>query len=1349
MQRHTQWDLYLAVFGCVAACASTGMADAWVWGWLGWAGLSVPHTWQEVWPSLRVLASGAAGLAAMVWAVWRGWRGRWMALAVLVAGALPLAAPVLIAAGGKAALAAACKVAGLAIVIVCVPAATAVVLAAPQSLLAQRLQDTRGGITLPGGLGARAPPRGPIAARRVSGSSPCPTCGHDDECYFTSDLDHVVCTRVESDRPIPDSLKGTAWIHPIPAGAAPRVTRARRRPARDLAADWLTPPALRRSQRLAAEQALDSYMRSRGFSTGAAVLARAGVQMTIHHHVPWPTPLDHEPTYYYAYAVPDPDRPDRIDARAAAVLALTPSGAKASVAAWRGDARRTYGLRGCGVVRDLRHLRDDVPALPGLPNDGRRIIVGEGLETVLAGMAGLGGGGIECVDAGHLATLLESHTWVRLLQQAGAHLVILVDTGDTIQAGHQAGAGDEASAACLARAREAGIPALALRPPSRYAHQTPDGPAADWADVLAQGGVAGVEQAAVEAAEAEAEATLIAAAETALADADEAAENLSAAIHHLPTWRQVAPESPPPAHDPAAALATLLQNRATLGAVLAARLQPGAIGNAVIPPAPGRGKTHLMAAAAAATSAPVAIGAATIADRDAMADMIPGAVIAPARSADPLNCGHCPLAAKNGISSLSEMKRGTTLLACVTCPPGQATMNEVRDRDEAHLPIRPRDPVVLTDAGLCPYIWQTEAARRARVIVVTIQKLLGDLEGVTLRRHPGGPREPRHLVVDDCSAIVNENSYTIQDLTDWATTADRQAAVDRGEVRPVSAYAAIRAQDTDTHDPAGRAVALARLAPPIRNLATWLVAHSDDHARLNPAEWTGFIDASGDPALPWLDATGAEAITAATDGSIDLPLRGVATLRQAIADGMAWVAHAGLTAYSPSPLAALSGMVPITLLDATPPPAVYDLLGVAPTPADPLPSNVHVTYYVDGGHGKRSVTDPRSADREQSHLEAVVREVAGRIPVGAEAAVITHKSLAERVGRAMADPGDNGKSRGGYAIHIDGRTVHVGWYGYHDRAHNEWLRCVSIDTFGVPQLSPQEQERLYLAERTTIALQRRRAQVAAAMAALPPSTSKADRLAAQVAAEARAKADHPDPTWNPTRIQRAYRLPGGSGVESGVETTQDGWASDDQDAWARAWTTAALCQAIGRLRAEARPEAFVEVHIHATFPVADMYGMRIDTVTHAAAWRTAGTRRAEERADQRRRYAAGVAGVRADGRHPSRRAVNAFLAAQGERGFGGQTWQLLVQSRADAVVSARKDTHSAAVPLPRGMGTWRAPSRAAQYRLAHGGHYITAMAERIRSSTRPARGWQPRVLARRVRALVAVAASRARARGAG
>ncbi len=1131
----------------------------------------------------------------------------------------------------------------------------------------------------------RAPPaRTPIAARRVNRGIPCPACGGTDECYFTSDLEHVVCTRVVSDRPVRDAIHGTAWLHPVRPGLHPLVTRTRRRPARDLAAAWLTPAPLHRSQRIAAEQALDTYMRSRGFPAGAETLGRAGVQMTIHRHVPWPAPLDDEPVYYYSYAI---YRVDAVTDPAAAVLALTPAGAKAAIPAWGGDARRTYGPRPAGAVLDLHAIRGDVVSLPGLPDDGRRFVVGEGLETTLAGMAAVGGAGLACVDAGHMRSLLVAPTWRRLFADAGAHLVILVDTGDTIQAGHRAGAGDDAAAACLARAREAGIPALALRPPACYAHQTNHGPAADWADVLAQGGVEGVEQAAVEAA-------------------TEAAA--PSHLYHLPRLRR-GPAAPARAIDPLLILGNLRIARHDLpGQVAAATLATGAV-RTVLACATGTGKST--AFAAAAVEAGAALIAATTTERDRLA-RLSGAVAYPARSPDPASPGYCA-DWERVVKPLADRARGVALLACATCPLGQMAMQRIKSLREAHCPIPTSPNSVLVNEHMCPYIWHTERAREAEIAAATEAKLAGDPDGVSRRRESFGRRAPRPILADDCPDVVTEGIVTTDNIRGWVSTAPLQAAADDAEAarldspRRRESPDEARGRKAEARRLRARAAWLRAAQPHLQALAQVMADRAQDteQTRLDPAPWADFAAMALDAAGTWQDATGAEAILRLADGTRSIPLRALADLARALGRGTAWHLRGAVRYMLPAPLVDLARthQAPMVWATATPSSQLLRAAGAGVAGGgDAVPGNLWIVLHPESGHGKVACADRPQV--EAANLIAAIRRHAPTLPLGSQVAVITHMALAQRIGKIWADdPEDSTIAQSGYTCSrlVPGYTVQIGWWGRHHRAQDAWRCATMLILWGVVQFSPATLERQFCGGEDAVA---------------------------QAGAAA-------DSTWDPGQAIHTYEVPG----QPGTVWERDGYLRDDIDAYRRDWTTGETVQALGRLRGADRAEQVIPVHVYSTFPFTGNYGMHIDEIA-AREWRSAEDYREAAHEAAVARVDRAATALRAAGQRVSQRTVAAWIRGRGgrtsERAY--QTWLYLSADRAmhDEDTCTPILHHPAPAPAP-------------------GEHRITQSVGKI-VAVRPVGpalngAWQVRVLARRLRAVIAVAraASRARARGAG
>ncbi len=421
-----------------------------------------------------------------------------------------------------------------------------------------------------------------------------------------------------------------AWLRRHLGAEAPEIPVTRRRRstsaaeagARRRAANaqlWLDQPDIAPEARADAERALDQYLRGRGFLGGRQTLARAGLRVVVHSRPPFPFDGDgQEPehdTYYYAYPVTPPERTS-----CAAVFALWPDGRKASLAAWDGDSRRTYGPRPAGSHQMLLPLRADLLDLGDLP--GKRLVVGEGLETTLAAMAAVGGHGIVCLDAGHVASLLRHRPTAEAVRRLGGHLVIAADR-------EPSGVGLRAAQDCARLAQQAGIPALLLEPPGAY------GPKADWADVLQREGVAGTEAAAREAAQVAIRAAAVAAT---AASSEPPAPDPDDPLRHMPRLRRIEGFLPAPLPAPV----DLDAERARLQQVATDHIMGRGPTLQVVGPQPGTGKSHAGAAAvrAAGSEHPSGYITGTRAQRDDIAGRA-ASVPVPARSPDPADRGYC------------------------------------------------------------------------------------------------------------------------------------------------------------------------------------------------------------------------------------------------------------------------------------------------------------------------------------------------------------------------------------------------------------------------------------------------------------------------------------------------------------------------------------------------------------------------------------------------------------------------------------------------------------------------------------------------------------------------------------
>jgi hypothetical protein len=1061
-------------------------------------------------------------------------------------------------------------------------------------------------------------------------------------------------------------MRGSVVAEASPAAAARQDAEDARKRKRAVA--WLTPPPLITAELSEARRRYVAYWVHRGLPLETAEAMWRGAAPTT-----WPwKPGDHadpvalrrrrndvpQGAIYYAYSLRRPDGEP-----AAAVLALDAEGRKAQVAEWDGGSRRYYGGMPPGTHFLGPELRADVEPLPGVPQ-GTRVVVGEGIESTIALAAGIGGLPVACLDAGHMASLLKCAKVQESLVTAGAHLVVAVDL-------EPSGAGVRAASALLRLAEEHGIPAVALLPPQRYHLEDPrhpGGPCSDWADVLlaeaASGaGLAGVTAAALEAAEdplaipaTEAESPQAAAAQ----EPDEDDE-----LTELPSFAPPAAWREPTQGEPDEAARRVEAVRADLPDYIAASVRPGADGAAprrtLVRPQMGTGKSR--AAALAASKVPnTALVAATRKQRDTLA-AVAGAEVYPARTDDPDDLGYC--ARMEIVEPLAEQRRSIAAHACADCPIGLATMAVIKAEG-----IPEGTPRELSAKGLCPWVVSTERAREAAPAAATAAKLAGaptDVRRIRIRR---GELEDRPIVLDDCATVADLEDAAIADVLVWIGVVERRPpdwhraqamgcreragrASDEEERRHLHALAAGHDRIADAmeeHDAPAR----------LRALARTMEEGGDGWVRVDTAagDWPALRAMALDPRLRWQDATDAESVWRHADGEMEIPLRALQSLGGGIAREVVWVRRGMIKwgvpgvatvllrgdEHSPEPLEQTPCPAPVTILDATPSLHLETLLrqvGGEVAAAEAMSGNVEIVQRWAGLHGHRACDDGTSSQtREMERLLAVLRQAAAEARPGDMIASITHRSLVfallrrhEKDFKAAGLAVDDEPGPGGFRLPatLVGRadvTVRLGWWGYSERAHNEWETASRLILFGVPQLSPSGQEQIYCAERAALGL---------------PAT------------------------WDARRKMRQYKIPG----QPDGHIRAQGWADDGIDAWARDWTTSRTVQAIGRLRAVARPHDHLRVDVWTTVPLAEAHGMRVDRIETDAPWRTAAQYNAARTDDADHRCRTAIVGLRAEGRTTTRAAVEAWLRTRGLTGVGPQVYRRVRAAVSDGSVSIR------------------------------------------------------------------------------
>ena len=774
------------------------------------------------------------------------------------------------------------------------------------------------------------------------------------------------------------------------------------------------------------------------------------------------------------------------------VTALTRDGRKRPLSWAGGSCRYALGpLSGAYSSLPGADERISVSSSPETPF----YLIGEGLETVLAGRLLSGWPALFAVNANGVRTFLDNPETVGIFQKARAGLAILVDRD-------QSGTGQKASAALAQKAQSAGIPVLFLSPPKLVKGGEKG---ADWSDAVAELGTDG------------------AGAALRLA-IDRSEENLSSVEvgKVLPSDRlrnaddPVSPVVERESLDRAGGEVRKLisdsrtDDRPGVGAIDAGVGKSGI--NADLSWA------HQLSGAPLLTIAPTRALAEEAAEKG-------GGLFREGRTDDPSRAGHCPIYPE--VVPFSEKWRSVVAHKCHTCPNGAAVMAVSKGETP--------NPGVLP----CAHIRHIRDARVSPVVTSTAAMIEGDPR---LAFWTGEAIVKRKIVLDDAADLNDHRSIHGGDVSGWiraATHATRHdlAKIASGEESDGEENRRDRIRETDA------------LMPCLHALARLMAENpGDEQIRLAPEDWTEFSRLVQSSKLRWMDGLSAEAVYKDREGTLEIPLRTLKALGEAIGRGTAWVRKSILHFSVPTKAfeAIKNGAL---VLDATPSLAVrqvVEALGGKTTEIRVQQPSLTVRQVVSGSHGKTACSpDSPSFLREKRHLLSVVQTAVGTD--GAEnVAVLGPKDFVEAV---MGDLPAG---------------VEAGWWGRHNRGQNDWEKKTRLVVWGVPQLSPSVAEREYLSDRQAV-------------------------LCAGGTAW---------PEWDGTREEKWYKIPG-----QAKEILATGYKDEFVDAWAREWTTGEVVQAIGRLRAVRRPDEALTVEIHSMFPFAQVFGMEIDSVARAD-WRS-------------------------------------------------------------------------------------------------------------------------------------------------
>ncbi len=529
------------------------------------------------------------------------------------------------------------------------------------------------------------------------------------------------------------------------------------------------------------------------------------------------------------------------------------------------------------------------------------------------------------------------------------------------------------------------------------------------------------------------------------------------------------------------------------------------------------------------------------------------------RSERPENAGFCPV--YPDVEPFSERWRSVVAHKCADCDFGKAAMATVRGEATGD------DP--------CQYILHVNESRQAQVLATTGAMLEGD--PFVGKVKDGENVVPAKVVLDDIAEVSEHRAIHGGHVAEWIRASSRIIETS-GENQE-------------------RAEATKALLPWLSSLSHLLAENpGEEQIRLSPADWSEFSTLVRSSALKWMDGITAETIFRDAEGNLEIPLRTLKALGEALERGTAWV-RKGVLHFAISTRAVKALMD--GALFSTPLPrslwAIIEAQGGDITEIRARQDFLRVTQVLGAGHGKTACSpESPSFQREKMHFLNTVRSTAERVEAE-NLAVLTHKALADSL-----EPGD---------LPVG---VEIGHWGLDDWGPNRWERKTTLLILGVQRLAPSTAERIYMAER-------------------------------QAVVEAGGEAW---PVWDGTQAEKWYQVPG-----QPKEIFARGYSNDFIDQWSREWTTAKVVQAIGRLRSTRRT-APLEVVIHSNFPLSESFGMEIHALARPD-WRTMNDYQKSRKNDQTERAVVAIAAL---GEDSGRRKINEWLKSKGMAGIKPENW---------------------------------------------------------------------------------------------
>ena len=917
----------------------------------------------------------------------------------------------------------------------------------------------------------------------------------------------------------------------------------------------------------------------------------------------------------------------RPDEPSAHFTLITKTGEKRPEAWLQGDCRYTRGPQRTpagGAAHVIIRASDQKLEIPGVIG-GPAYCIGEGLESAGSGHKITGYTSIFAVTRGGVATFLDDEVVVKGLIAEGATLIILVDRDVS-------GDGQKSAAILARKARKCGIPVMFC-----VAQEVVKGGShgADWNDVLMELGLEGARGALLAAcAESEAQLSVI---------HDYQDFNIRPTTTNA-KLRRATDTEPSPSIDfrSLSDAATVVRDR------IKRHLTNKTGGPLALAISPGAGKSYVLAEECdrlalrydKPTPTVVITPTRKLAKEAAKKSF---GIDAPARSGEKGATGFCNIFPE--IKPLSEAWRSIVAHRCTTCVHGESAMSELRREG-----YQKGD---YTDIVPCAYLIQTDHARNWPTLTCTAQK--ANTDDTVFKMKDGKKWIARRAISDDYSELndhkmirqdqisgwVRASSYAITktakgiaevegDYVDFDITTDELNDLDSG-----SDIELLKARKTATE----------ALKSGIEQLLQFLAAHPEEaQITLNPADFAAFCKAAEDKSLVWMDGTTAESVHRDGEGQLEIPLRAVRDVANAIKRGAAWgrkgYLHIAVPTFLPSMIKKGGAVLDATLL-----PHVRMLIEahggevVDVHAADAT----RVRQHFDGAHTKTSC-DPNGKNfaREKRNFLAALKAAILEEGDPGLLCVISHMAFILAITKEI--------------IAFGVPESQIGWFNRHDRGQNDWYEsgCTRLVQWGVMRLSSSVAERMYMSDRQVVI--------------------EAGGNGGEVFSANRAK-------------KKVYRVPG-----TDYEKEDAGFVVDDLDRWERSRVTAQTKQAGGRLRGTRRTDTGEKLthDIHSNFVFSSDHGFRVDEVITDAAFQTHDSLNAGSANDAERRAVIGLSAALSDwalagraGKAPGRDKMNGYLKAKKLKEISSHTWKSVSKYKS---VQALYNIYMMPARIPTEMG---------------------------------------------------------------